>query len=91
MVIGWADTVDGMTEAQVELLSGYLPRAVKAHANLVKGDRNGTVRWILPGRRSERGFRPGMAAARARSEFLAMISHEIRTPMNGVLGVVELL
>lgn len=31
------------------------------------------------------------AAARAKSEFLAMRSHEIRTPMNGVLGMTSLL
>ena|GEM_PF-5379630 len=31
------------------------------------------------------------AAARAKSQFLAMMSHEIRTPMNGVLGMAELL
>jgi signal transduction histidine kinase/DNA-binding NarL/FixJ family response regulator len=31
------------------------------------------------------------AAARARSEFLAVMSHEIRTPLNGVIGVAELL
>jgi signal transduction histidine kinase/DNA-binding NarL/FixJ family response regulator len=30
-------------------------------------------------------------AARAKSEFLAMMSHEIRSPMNGVLGIIELL
>ena len=32
-----------------------------------------------------------LAAARAKSEFLATMSHEIRTPMNGVLGMAELL
>ena len=32
-----------------------------------------------------------LAAARAKSEFLAAMSHEIRTPMNGVLGMLELL
>jgi len=32
-----------------------------------------------------------MAAAEAKSEFLATMSHEIRTPMNGVLGTLELL
>ena len=31
------------------------------------------------------------AAAKAKSEFLAMMSHEIRTPMNGVLGMTSLL
>ena len=31
------------------------------------------------------------AAARAKSEFVAMMSHEIRTPMNGILGMVQLL
>ncbi len=31
------------------------------------------------------------AAARAKSEFLAIMSHEIRTPMNGVIGMLELL
>ena len=31
------------------------------------------------------------AAARARSEFLAVMSHEIRTPLNGVIGVAGLL
>jgi signal transduction histidine kinase/DNA-binding response OmpR family regulator len=31
------------------------------------------------------------AAARARSEFLAVMSHEIRTPLNGVIGLAGLL
>ncbi len=31
------------------------------------------------------------AAARAKSEFLAVMSHELRTPLNGVLGFSELL
>ncbi|WP_371682896.1 response regulator [Brevundimonas sp. MF30-B] len=32
-----------------------------------------------------------LAAARGRSQFLAIMSHELRTPMNGVLAVAELL
>ncbi|MEM1117234.1 MAG: response regulator [Bacteroidota bacterium] len=32
-----------------------------------------------------------LAAARAKSEFLATMSHEIRTPMNGVIGMTEVL
>jgi signal transduction histidine kinase len=31
------------------------------------------------------------AAAKAKSEFLAMMSHEIRTPLNGVIAMVDLL
>ncbi len=31
------------------------------------------------------------AAARAKSDFLAMMSHEIRTPMNGVIGLTGVL
>ncbi len=31
------------------------------------------------------------AAARAKSEFLAVMSHEIRTPLNGVIGIAGLL
>ncbi len=31
------------------------------------------------------------AAAKAKSEFLALMSHEIRTPMNGVIGMTGLL
>ncbi len=31
------------------------------------------------------------AAAKAKSQFLAMMSHEIRTPMNGVLGMADIL
>ncbi|MGB0910934.1 MAG: response regulator [Nitrospirales bacterium] len=32
-----------------------------------------------------------LAAAKVKSEFLAMMSHEIRTPMNGVIGMTGLL
>ncbi len=32
-----------------------------------------------------------LAAARKKSEFLAIMSHEIRTPLNGILGAVDLL
>jgi PAS domain S-box-containing protein len=32
-----------------------------------------------------------LAAARAKSQFVAMVSHEIRTPMNGVIGLTALL
>ncbi|RMH07824.1 MAG: PAS domain S-box protein [Nitrospirae bacterium] len=32
-----------------------------------------------------------LAAAQAKSQFLAVMSHEIRTPMNGVIGMADLL
>lgn len=32
-----------------------------------------------------------LAAARLKSQFVAMVSHEIRTPMNGVIGLTKLL
>ncbi|MGE3773250.1 MAG: response regulator [Gammaproteobacteria bacterium] len=35
--------------------------------------------------------RAALAAAEAKSRFLATMSHEIRTPLNGVLGAAELL
>jgi PAS domain S-box-containing protein len=35
--------------------------------------------------------RAAVAAARAKSDFLATMSHEIRTPMNGVIGLTGLL
>jgi signal transduction histidine kinase/CheY-like chemotaxis protein len=38
-----------------------------------------------------KGEQAALAAAEAKSRFLANISHEIRTPMNGVLGVLHLI
>ncbi|MBD3291469.1 MAG: response regulator, partial [Armatimonadia bacterium] len=38
----------------------------------------------------ERARREAVAAAEAKSVFLARMSHEIRTPMNGVIGMLDL-
>lgn len=50
---------------------------------------------VTPRKETERVLRDARdeadRAARAKSEFLAMMSHEIRSPLNGLLGIIELL
>jgi signal transduction histidine kinase/ActR/RegA family two-component response regulator len=41
--------------------------------------------------RAEAERETAAAAAKARSQFLAMMSHELRTPMNGVIGMTALM
>ncbi len=66
LIVGWSDSSDGLTQVQAEFLRGYLPEAVKAYADLARGNREQTVRWISPGRQGEEEFRSGFAPALAR-------------------------
>jgi signal transduction histidine kinase/HPt (histidine-containing phosphotransfer) domain-containing protein/ActR/RegA family two-component response regulator len=62
LILGWAGREDGLTERQMAFLSAFAPEAARAHVNLVTDPRDGTVRWIFPGRESDAGFRRGFAA-----------------------------
>ncbi len=67
-------------EAQTAKLRAEKERAEAANAELARAND------ALSAARRE-----ALAAARAKSEFLATMSHEIRTPMNGVIGMTGLL
>ncbi|MEV6305436.1 PAS domain S-box protein [Actinoplanes sp. NPDC051861] len=53
------------------------------------------IRDVSERRRTEQALATArdqaLAAAHAKSQFVAMVSHEIRTPMNGVIGLTKLL
>ena len=61
LMLGWADRDDGLTDRQIAFLAAFTPAASRAHVNLVTDPRDGTVRWLFPGRESPHGFRPGFA------------------------------
>lgn len=70
--IGYADKGDGLTERQITYLDAFAPGAKRAYVNLVRDDRDGTVRATLNGREISGEFRPGLANALA--------GHETREP-----------
>ena len=82
-----------LDEHQREALA-IIGRQVIAQMELRKGlvlMRRQVEREHAERRRAEAEREHATAAARARSEFLAMMSHELRTPMNGVIGMTALM
>lgn len=63
--IGYADASDGLTELQTVYLDAFAPAAKRAYVNLIRDDRDGTVRATLKGREKSGEFRRGLANALA--------------------------
>lgn len=63
--IGYANQRDGLTEKQSEFLASFAPEAKRTYVNVVRDDRDGTVRATLAGREVDGVFRTGMASALA--------------------------
>jgi len=63
--IGYANAGDGLTERQSNYLDTFTPEAQRAYVNLVRDDRDGTVRSTLSGREKFGEMRPGLANALA--------------------------
>lgn len=63
----YATEAEGLTEAQVGYLDGYLENVSKALVNLMSDPVDGTVRWIFPGGASAGLPMPGFVPALSRA------------------------
>lgn len=64
-------------------VAGTLRRMAQQLSRLLERERTGAA--------LARARDDALAAARSKTEFLAVMSHELRTPMNGVIGLGEVL
>ena len=78
LIVGWADSGDGLSPKQIRFLSRYLPNTPKAFAIVLKDERDGIIRRFFPGRETENGFRPSLAAAVARAVGVSPPTEQVR-------------
>lgn len=66
LVVSHGGAAEGLTEAQVAYIDGFVPAERRGWANLVKDNLDGTVRWIFPGKPAADGrWQPGVVPAMA--------------------------
>ena len=89
-MVAYVGVTMGSKRYQEEITSIRTAAKVGAAFTLLLALVSGVLMWYAQASRN-RALQAAVAAARAKSEFLATMSHEIRTPLNGVLGMNELL
>lgn len=78
LVVGWADSTNGLSPRQSRYIETYLPDTTKAFAVVLRDERDGIIRQYFPGRATTGGFRPSLSAAVARAVGVPTPNHEFR-------------